>query len=371
PIHTINLSLPPRQRYCALANTYRHEVATLPPLFDALIARTSLPPRAVKALARVFLHRLHDVEQTEELRGMSDISGVPMWLLVAFNVLLDAMMGCSSGGVRINDGPRDNGRMVHFRTLDWDMDELRRVVVCLEFVEYEGGPVVATTVTYVGHVGVLTGVRRGLSVSLNFRAFRNDPDSRIASARYYWHIFLVMLGFRASIASILRQLIVPPMPQKDWKPLVLADIVKILPVMLTTACYLIFCDGKRTAIIEKDRVSGAIRETDQFSAVTNHDFNHEEDLAREEVQKLMHERAKEAPLGMADLLDESLDRRDFIEECHLKSTEIQSTGYPRQARMKDVQTWLETYPVLNECTQYAVVMDPQEGTISWMKKWNQ
>ncbi len=37
-------------------------------------------------------------------------------------------------------------RMVHFRTLDWDMDELRPLVVELEFVRFAGGPVVARTV---------------------------------------------------------------------------------------------------------------------------------------------------------------------------------------------------------------------------------
>jgi hypothetical protein len=39
------------------------------------------------------------------------------------------------------------------------MDPLRQVVVELEFVEKAGGPVIARSVTYIGFVGVLTGVR--------------------------------------------------------------------------------------------------------------------------------------------------------------------------------------------------------------------
>ena len=59
--------------------------------------------------------------------------------------------------------------MLHFRTLDWGMDPLRRVICQLDFTTKPHGPIFASTITYVGFVGVLTGVRQGLSVSLNFR----------------------------------------------------------------------------------------------------------------------------------------------------------------------------------------------------------
>jgi hypothetical protein len=85
---------------------------------------------------------------------------VEMYLLVALNTVLDLLMGCTSGAVRVSDGEGDEGvRMMHFRTLDWGMDVLRRVVVQLDFVEKPEGGVFARSVTYVGFVGVLTGVR--------------------------------------------------------------------------------------------------------------------------------------------------------------------------------------------------------------------
>jgi hypothetical protein len=40
------------------------------------------------------------------------------------------------------------------------------VVVQLEFVERAGGPVVARSVTYVGFVGILTGVRYGYGLAV-------------------------------------------------------------------------------------------------------------------------------------------------------------------------------------------------------------
>jgi hypothetical protein len=83
-------------------------------------------------------------------------------------------MGCTSGGVltkpdkrkEVESNPLDEEeqapRMMHFRTLDWGMDELRDVLVVLEFVKSKSETpkkVIARTVTYAGFVGVLTGVR--------------------------------------------------------------------------------------------------------------------------------------------------------------------------------------------------------------------
>ena len=164
PVHTIDLSLPPRRRYAALARAHAGHLSRLPPLFDDVAAANplGLSPAALARVARALLRRLHDAEQTEELRGISEAVGVEMWLLVAFNVLLDLFMGCTSGGARVR-GEAGGSRMVHFRTLDWGMEALRLVVVQLEFVERAGGPVVARSVTYVGFVGMLTGVRYGSS----------------------------------------------------------------------------------------------------------------------------------------------------------------------------------------------------------------
>lgn len=97
-----------------------------------------------------------------------------MYILVALNVLLDSLMGCTSGGVLTKpenmrgvernawDEDEHSLRMMHFRTLDWGMDELRSVLVVLEFVRSKSEvpeKVIARTISYAGFVGMLTGVR--------------------------------------------------------------------------------------------------------------------------------------------------------------------------------------------------------------------
>jgi len=159
PTYTINLGLPPEERYVELALEYQFQIEDLITLFDEVVEMSGIRISIdrVKQIARLLLRRVHDSEQTKELRGISKATGVDMYLMVAFNVLLDLFMGCTSGGVKITEDGTE--KMVHFRTLDWGMDVLRRVVVQLEYVEKEGGPIIARAVTYVGFVGILTGVR--------------------------------------------------------------------------------------------------------------------------------------------------------------------------------------------------------------------
>jgi len=112
-----------------------------------------------------------------------------MHLLVAFNVLLDLFMGCTSGGTKLSS----KNMMLHFRTLDWGMDPLRKVIVQLEYIRDRVK--VASAITYVGYVGVLTGIRKELSMSLNFRPIHN-ASTWLASFRFYLHHALALFGFR-------------------------------------------------------------------------------------------------------------------------------------------------------------------------------
>jgi hypothetical protein len=159
PIYTIDLSLPPSERYVEVAKDFKDNLLDLIYLFDEVVESLdlSISLTTIKQLAKLLLRRVNSTEQTEELRGISKAIGVETYLLVAFNTLLDLFMGCTSGGVRVGDG--DRRKMLHFRTLDWGMDVLRKVVVQFEFVGRPHGEVVARSVGYVGFVGILTGVR--------------------------------------------------------------------------------------------------------------------------------------------------------------------------------------------------------------------
>lgn len=123
---------------------------------------------------------MYTAEDTQILKSMSKESEVPLWVLVLLNVWLDLVMGCTSGGVltKLEEGGEvgawkrevfpdieENGRgerMLHFRTSDAGMEELRNLMVVLEYVRsdsQEPYKVLGRSVAFVGFLGVLTGVR--------------------------------------------------------------------------------------------------------------------------------------------------------------------------------------------------------------------
>ena len=240
------------------------------------------------------------------------VTGIDMYLLVAFNVLLDLFMGCTSGGFRIN--PRDeNSKMLHFRTLDWGMHALRQIVVHLDFVHHSESPICASSITYVGYVGVLTGVKEGLSMSLNFRR-THDASTRLANFKFYFHQFMVLFGFRPSISSILRKCLLASgdcSERQETLGQTLASLQASLPVIPTTAAYLIFSDGDRTITMENDHRSAVIKSGEDSIVIANHD--EAEEL---EPEKAKGERDKSHKVsdvtGMTDLLaEESISRKGY------------------------------------------------------------
>jgi hypothetical protein len=433
PTFTINLSHPPCHRYDHVASTLKPALASIN--FDRLFAEaiTLILPRNVatssrltgfttsllRALSRLFLRRVYCSEETAELRGISRATGLEMDLLVTFNVVLDLLMGCTSGGVLMQSFdpdepshmPRNGGtagagfgepggeretrpRLVHFRTLDWAMDELRRLVVELEFVRFAGGPVVARTVGYFGHVGVLTGVREGLSVSLNFRAGPLATGSERDWKRRWavgWHLAMVLLGRRRGVTSVLRGYLLGEgdlqkkrrwawlMRKREEKGYVEMDggssglpgidgILESLAYSPSTAAYLIFCTPSRVYSVEKGYRTASVQSSGEFLTTCNHDVADEPDPSR------IHAAAQNvASQTMAEIIDESFERKQAVKEIWKQRLRLRNRPQKQLSdqaggvNLDDVLRMLGHEYITYGGTHYAVVMDPEHGEILWRR----
>ncbi|KAL9624468.1 MAG: hypothetical protein Q9160_001431 [Pyrenula sp. 1 TL-2023] len=424
PTYWIDLDLPPRERYIALAKDYADHLRSLTGLFDDLVTdlHPKVSPNWFRRLARVSLRRLYTHEETEEIRGISETVGVDFYLVVALNVLLDMLMGCTSGAARCREEGDNESKMLHFRSLDWGMDPLRQVIVQLKFrrsKSSEPDKVLAVSITYCGFVGILTGVRQGLSVSLNFRPVHN-ATSRRGHFEYYSHLLLVLLGWRRSISSMLRELLLPASPTA--RPLTLADVADQIPSQRSTAAYLIFSDGTTTITMEKDAQSARLQSSDSFIVITNHDI---------EGAGSGHDRGTAQGLTTAvtgelhDFLDDSEERRECMSKHWQKktkrfekekrqqqekfsargppgtsdritrsaSTRLQastadsadsilrqgqsSSGQGHRAFHEDVVCateaelveWLSKWPTTNETTHFAALLDPKQGRVAWVRMY--
>ena len=175
PKYRIDLSLPPEERYLQLAEDFSTRMQEVVPLFDEILETLvsyAILRHLIRFLARIFLWRLYSDEETRELQSIAQAANVDLFYFVALNVALDGLLGCTSGGVLVKPSSgkerEREERMMHFRTLDWGMENLRQLVIVLEFVRSEEDPemVVARSVTYAGFLGVLTGVRYAINFIL-------------------------------------------------------------------------------------------------------------------------------------------------------------------------------------------------------------
>lgn len=370
PRYMIDLSLPPKERYRVLAKQYSTRLKTLTGLFDALLIDSGLPRyliSTVNHISRLLLRRVYSSEETDELRGISEQTQIPMYLLVSLNVILDLLMGCTSGGVRsLEPGrPRAESKMLHFRILDWGMDGLRDIIVQLDFVKSKSTKpqeIIASSITYVGFVGCLTGVRRGLSISLNFRAIHDD-STWFKQFKFYGHHLLVLLGWQPSIGSVLRSYVLGD------KAADMSASVRDFCSRRTTAAYVIFSDGQRSVIVDKDLVHTGIRESDVFIAVTNHD------VATSTTSNIPHHTVPTIEsfrdvAGMGEIIIESKDRLDCIQKkwsrrvqrSGTKRTSVSSCSFVTQ---RVLRSWLRDWPTSNESTHFAAIMDPEAGVVIW------
>ncbi|KAF3940916.1 hypothetical protein ABW19_dt0202229 [Dactylella cylindrospora] len=372
PVFIVDMDLPPRQRYKAIGIAFKAQLLHLTGIWDEIF--TGFPYRGfIEFIAPFILRRVFNSEEQEEIKGLVEATGIPLFLIVAYNSFLDTFMGCTSGAVRLVKDPNgidgldeDRDKMVHFRTLDWGMDELRAVAIQISY--HRGGKIIAQALTYAGFVGTLTGVRKDLSISLNFRPAA-DENTRTRTILY--HKLLVILGLRRSISSQLRSFLLPE-PGKE--PITLTEIIKTFPSTPSSISYITLCDGDQAVLLEQDIHHANVTTSNTFLAGTNHDARMERWKASD--YKAFTQKQGEETAGITvDLLEDSQHRKKCIRRLyeHATSKRRLRAGAKKHLEggigIKTVASWLQTWPTMNECTHFSCVMDPKEGEIVWAKNY--
>ena len=119
--------------------------------------------------------------------------------IILLNVALDYMSRCTSAIVSCKEG------LHHFRTLDWDLPELNKLLIKVFFVR--GGKILYEGYTFVGMVGLLTGMRPGaFAISFNFRKSRKRNWSLPSFSNYAGILFRQTLEKRRHFADACVQL---------------------------------------------------------------------------------------------------------------------------------------------------------------------
>jgi hypothetical protein len=199
--------------------------------------------------------------------------------------------------------------------------------------------------------------RENLSLSMNFRA-----SHRCSTISLRIHQLLVLLGFRPSISSVLREALLNP-AYKD-----LECATQKLTNTPTSPCYLVLCNSSRSTVIEKDlhgQPETRIRTSENFIVQTNHD-NPTENSSEPYVQS-------EIP-GM----DTTVERMDCVKT---KWADSRSKGEMKRVvsgehggnekdavREETLIQWMSASPVMNEFTQFSCILDPLTARIRWLAR---
>ncbi|KAI9867529.1 MAG: hypothetical protein M1830_005809 [Pleopsidium flavum] len=121
--------------------------------------------------------------------------------------------------------------------------------------------------------------------------------------------------------------------------------------------------------MEKDHCTAVIRPSSDFISIKNHDLS---SMSPSNFQK-----ETDIPLlntlrvtGMEGLVEESVERNDCVVRMWQRSLKKSKNyrQYPH-IRERDVIKLLDTYPVTNEETHFAIVMDPKAGMIIWLRQY--
>ncbi|XP_030047332.1 acid ceramidase [Microcaecilia unicolor] len=181
--YTINLDLPPEERWNKVVNDKKKEIAGLVKLFKDVI-QTFDPTGIAIGMVDFQLPFLLDsipYPFNEEIQGIADASGIPLGEIILYHLLYE-MASCTS--IIAED---KKGRMFHARNLDfgyffgWDIKHsawilnraLKPLLLNIDFQKKK--KTVFKGVTFAGFAGVLTGIRpKAFTLSMNARGGPND-----------------------------------------------------------------------------------------------------------------------------------------------------------------------------------------------------
>ncbi|CAF3257544.1 unnamed protein product [Rotaria socialis] len=171
PRFVVNLDMPPALRWQHIVRLLYadqlHEVekkieSTVDEIFGQYIG-----PMLEKVLSTIMvgITRLGLVYYGQELKGLSNDTGIPLGRLVMMQFVYECFACCTSF---VCQDEQTNIPM-HIRTMDWEFDFLKPLTIDVDFQENDQTVFKATT--WIGYVGILTGMRvqNGYSVSVNFR----------------------------------------------------------------------------------------------------------------------------------------------------------------------------------------------------------
>jgi hypothetical protein len=193
-------------------------------------------------------------------------------------------------------------------------------------------------------------------MSFNYRARFSSTSSTLS---HRIHHLLLLFGYRPSIPSRLREILLAPGP-----PPTLVELAKTFPPKLASPCYITFCSPDRILVIEKDLKTAIVHSRSDFLAVANHDQKME-DWSSDRWKTMLKKEGWPEVGGIREILEDSVERKELVAKFRRDDMKR------RNLCVQDVKRWLTTKPILNEMTHFSCIMDPEleGGGLVWVRAY--
>lgn len=174
----IDLDLPPQQRWTEVINDHKQECLDIfnkieNEFMDSSVITTISKNLALSTIAtyRAFNSVMYD----EELTSVANILGISVNKLILGQLIYEMFAMCTSTVFKCRD------KILHFRTMDWGLPDLKKVTVNLIFVKHRVQ--IFTATSWAGYVGIMTAMAPGnYTVSLNYRRSNGTLIDNISKA---------------------------------------------------------------------------------------------------------------------------------------------------------------------------------------------
>lgn len=175
PRFTVNLDDPPATRWDHILPRFRDDIPGVLTMIDDMVDS----PFAIKLIESCLKTAVFfgSVMYSEELTRIAELLGVPVGKVILLQLAYEAFAACTSV---VATGDAADGHPLHIRTMDWEMPELERLTIEVDF--QRSGRTVASATTWAGYVGVVTGLRVGaFSLSVNYRRTELMSEKPVAA----------------------------------------------------------------------------------------------------------------------------------------------------------------------------------------------
>ena len=244
PRYNVNLDLAPEERWSQVAKDYKDEINSLVAFFILSYS----PVYEMLSIMAGGLQQYLPEPYASEINGFAKYTKLTAGEVIFLNMLYEitafdyGVTGFGQQACTSIVATMDSGQIIHGRNLEYELDQLRKMTIIVDF--QESGKTVYTGTTFAGLLGLLTAQKpNNFTISLNERN-HGDWRSNVIEA--------TKIGTQGIISFLIRDVVADP--DSDFEK----AVEMLSSTQIIAPCYIIVggLSGDEGAIITQNRTMG-------------------------------------------------------------------------------------------------------------------